>query len=323
MEGRTSGEELARVALYYGLISDTSALNQKTVCPIHEDVNPSMMVNLDNGMFHCFGCGCHGDARYLVRMVERKHHNASDIQCEYVYQHIQRTTEVKPLNIPSVVKRKAVSREKYAIAYDYYHGLKKVPWKRSGELDEESKAVRDYMVDRGFLPDTLERLGAKVTYTDPYQLIFPIMDNGKFKGWVSRTADEEVAKYRKYLYNKGFSRANTVVGEYGDRDYVYVVEGFMDRAKLIQLGLDNVVAIFGWKMSPMQIKKLKDAGVTKIISALDNDEPGRKGTRWLKQNFDSVTRWRYLKGIKDPGDMEVRSFSRMHDKTMQDFRREK
>ncbi|MBR6606101.1 MAG: hypothetical protein IKK92_09625, partial [Prevotella sp.] len=53
----------------------------------------------------------------------------------------------------------------------------------------------------------------------------------------------------------------------------------------------------------------------KVISALDNDECGRKGTRFLEQHFD-VTRFTYLKGVKDPGDMSQELFNKMFNRTM-------
>ena len=68
-------------------------------------------------------------------------------------------------------------------------------------------------------------------------------------------------------------------------------------------------------MSLQQIQKLKKAGITKIISALDNDPCGKKGTEFLKQHFD-VTRFAYLKGVKDPGDMNKEVFNKMFKKTM-------
>lgn len=102
------------------------------------------------------------------------------------------------------------------------------------------------------------------------------MDNGKFKGWVCRTTVKEIEQKRKYLYNTGFSRANTVVGNYGSEKYVIIVEGYMDMLKFLQFGVDNVCAIFGWKMSDNQFKKLKASGIKFVISALDNDECGKK-----------------------------------------------
>ena len=96
----------------------------------------------------------------------------------------------------------------------------------------------------------------------------------------------------------------------------------MDRLKFVQNGIDNVVAILGWKMSQEQEKKLKDSGVRYVISALDNDESGRKGTEYLKTRF-RVVRWSYLKGLKDPGDMTENTFKKMYNRTMKFFKKEK
>ena len=147
-----------------------------------------------------------------------------------------------------------------------------------------------------------------------------MLDNGKFKGWVCRTMLKAIEEKRKYLYNEGFSRATTLVGNYGTKDYVFVVEGYMDRLKFVQFGVDNVVSILGWKMSSQQIQKLKDKGIRRVISALDNDSCGRRGTEFLKQHFD-VTRFSYLKGVKDPGEMNQETFNKMYNRTMQNFNR--
>src|SRR5712672_4098698 len=32
------------------------------LCPFHNEKSPSFTVNDDKGLFHCFGCGAHGDA---------------------------------------------------------------------------------------------------------------------------------------------------------------------------------------------------------------------------------------------------------------------
>ena len=146
-----------------------------------------------------------------------------------------------------------------------------------------------------------------------------MLDNGKFRGWVCRTMRKDIEAKRKYLYNEGFSRANTLVGNYGSEKYVFVVEGYMDRLKFIQYGIDNVVAILGWKMSAEQERKLKEKGITHVISALDNDECGRKCTKYLQTIF-KVTRFTYLKGIKDPGEMSEEKFEKMYRRTMKVYR---
>ena len=314
------GEKLARVLLHYRLISDTESLQYKIVCPFHADQNPSMLVDLSDGRWLCFGCQKAGDAATFVKLMEKQYHDLNDLQAYKKYNKILHSNEYTDIKIVSQTskQRKRQNKQLYAEAYDFYHGLSKVDWS-SDDLPDYMNDCKKYMLQRGFTSATLNQCGCRYTYQKNYELLFPMIDNGKFRGWVSRTRIPEIAEKRKYLYNEGFRRATTVVGEYRNCETVFVVEGYMDRLKLLQLGVPNAVAILGWKASLQQIEKLQAQGIRHVISALDNDDCGRKGTKWLSQHF-IVTRFRYLKGFKDPADMDVKSFSRMYKRTMHDYK---
>lgn len=320
---QVGGVELAKVLFYYGLIPDTSSTDYKIVCPFHEDVNPSMIVNLESGTFFCFGCNVSGDA---IRFVELMNKNLNTLQSVLKFFKILNSTKVEKIDFSKRRKTKKENEELYNIAYDYYYGLSKINW--LNPEDPDVFKCRDYMKKRGFKSNTLNRCGAKITYNKQYPIVFPMLDNDTFKGWVCRTTNPEVEKKRKYLYNEGFMRRNTLVGTYGNKDYVFVVEGYMDRLKFIQhlhsLGLnEDVVAILGWKMSKEQEDKLKQSGVKYIISALDNDECGVKGTKYLRTIFDNVTRFCYNKNVKDIGEMNLEQFSQSYNKTINKFKRRK
>lgn len=248
----------------------------------------------------------------IVRHMEIKYHGLNDLQAYRKY--LQILKEDTPGDLHVIAKKKrAGDRECYDLAFNFYYGLPETDWMKGEE--PEVIRCRDYMVRRGFQPATLSYVGAKITYDQNYMMIFPMLENGKFRGWVRRTDVLEIEKKRKYLYNTGFSRAQTLAGEYGKKKYVFVVEGFMDRLKFVQFGIDNCVAILGWKATREQIWKLKQAGITMIVSALDNDEYGQKGTRYLEKFF-RVIRLAYEKRIKDPGEMDREIFDRILKKTM-------
>jgi len=315
------GKELAKVLFYYGIITSVDTGDIKICCPFHGDVNPSMICNLDKGNWYCFGCNRSGDAFSFVYEVQKKK-GKKGIQNLLEFFKILRSKEVERLKYSPKIKTKKESEELYNIAHDYYYGLSRVDWKNS--VIPEAIEAKQYMLKRGFTSKTLKKAQAKVTYNKSYQIIFPMLDNGNFKGWVCRTTVKEIEQKRKYLYNGGFMRRNTLVGNYAGCEYVFVVEGYMDRLKFVQFGVENVVAILGWKMSKEQEKKLRDAGVKYIISALDNDTCGKKGTEYLKLIFpEKVIRWKYLKGIKDPGEMKKGIFDKMYNKTMQELERKK
>ena len=300
----SKGLELAKVLSYYGLLYDSSYTSFKIVCPFHADINPSMMIDLDKGFYFCFGCNVFGDAKDFVKRMSGK----NDLQALKLFHKILKTDKTNPVDLSNRVKADRVSdKQAYVEAYDFYYGLKTIDW---NDDNEYINPVKKYMEKRGFVPQTLNKCRAKLTYQDNYPIVFPMFDNGRFKGWVCRTTDKRVERKRKYLYNTGFSRATTLVGDYDSKTELFMVEGYMDRLKFIQYGERNVVAILGWKITREQIEKLKKKGVKRIISALDDDESGRKGTIELSKHFD-VVRWKYMNGVKDPGDMTEERFDKM------------
>jgi DNA primase len=287
------GTALAKVLHYYGLLDGNETF--KIVCPFHEDVNASLLVNLFDGSFYCFGCHASGDAMHFVKLVNKKW---DDLHACIKYFRIIRSKKTKHLKM---VKHEARIKNDVALnmqAHDYYYGLKTIDWYR------ESSEIKTYMQKRGFRTGTLNKCKAKINYNEMYPIIFPMFDMGVFRGWVCRTNNKRIEQKRKYLYNEGFSRRDTLVGNYSGKTVV-LVEGYMDWLKMVQAGLNQVAAILGWKITQPQIEKLKKQGVTTIISALDTDSCGEKGTQYLK-SFFKVVRFAFPEGIKDPGEMDKR-----------------
>ena len=302
------GKELYKVANYYNLLqSEVNSSIEKVSCPIHNDVRPSMILDFSDGSYYCFGCNAQGDTLSLIKNIEKLNDYES---CKKLAQ-IEKNTNIKSdikFNFGNTKTRK-FNKELYDQAYDYYHGLKQTSWNELENQDE--MIVYEYMYKRGFTIKALNECKAKLSYSYNYPIIFPMFENGKFKGWVSRTNKKSVEDKRKYLYNEGFRRATTLVGNYGNKNYVIVVEGYLDRLKFIQFGETNVVALLGWKASNYHIEKLKQSGITTIVSALDNDEKGREGTKYL-ENYFKVIKYPYLKELKDSGDMTEKQFKLMH-----------
>lgn len=307
------GVELAKVLTYYGYIPDASDSMYKIVCPFHTDINPSMIVDITEGKWYCFGCGLSGDAVKFVSLLNDK---LSELDSLIEYFKILKSDKVAGLDFSKRKIRKKSSATLYNIAHDYYYGLSATNWIKSEDTDVIE--TRNYMINRGFTPEILNECGAKFTYNQKYPIVFPMYDNSDFKGWVCRTTDKETEKKRKYLYNEGFSRTNTLVGDYSGYDHVFIVEGYMDKLKFNLYGIKNVVAILGWKISHDQIEKLKNKKY--IISALDNDDCGKKGTKYLKTVFPVVYRFHFLKCLKDVGESDAEQFHKMYRKTIDEIK---
>jgi DNA primase len=284
-------EFMAKVLKAY----DIDYTEQKVMCPFHGDVNPSMSIDLAKSRVYCFGCQKSYTAFQFVEAAE------PELNKLQIYSRLASIAkgakiELKPQHI------RDNSEEDFAQlltqAEDYYFNLPKTDWVNGDWTDE-----LDYLVERGFSQELLNKCGAKLNFNAWYPIIFPIMDNGVFKGWVCRTTQKEIEARRKYLYNTGFRRSTCLCGRYNNKSPLLIVEGYMDMLKLRQAGLKNVAATLGWKMSPEQRQKLREAGVLDIVSALDNDESGEKGHKFLlTQGFRTVQRWKFRKTHKDPGD---------------------
>lgn len=298
------GNDLRKVMYYYGI-----ELEEKIICPFHDDNHPSCHVNFDDGTFHCFACEAHGNAFKFVQMANPELNDLEHLLKYYQVLKSKKVVQAKfRLRKGKSKRQKRVDKaHELEMASDYYYGLKTIDWKK------DRSVPRYYMIDRGYTTKTLNYIGAKLTYNDSYPFILPILDNGKFKGYVCRAIDKKIADKRKYLYNKGFSKIDTLGGDYTGK-IVVLVEGYLDMLKLKQYGLKNVAAIFGWKITKPQIEKLRKVGVKTVISALDMDKPGRDGTDYL-ENFFDVVRFKFPKGTKDPGDMSKEQFDIAYAKT--------
>lgn len=295
--------DLEKVLAHYHI--PITSTKQKILCPFHGDINASLLVDVDDGKWFCFGCQMGGDAFRFHKEYQNQLKNYNDIDILMKYNKIKQGSNQSKDVLTQVIeekKDKFYYRQKMLEAKDFYYGLKKVNW----EKDETE--VSYYMEYRGFKRKTLTQAKAKYTYQDNYPIIFPILDSGRFKGWVCRTIDTEIEKKRKYLYNTGFRRRYVLAGDY-DSKVVMLVEGYMDKMKANQLGVKNVAALLGWKITKFQIEKLKESGVKVIISALDNDKCGKLGTKELKEHFDVIT-FPYPEGVKDMGDMTQEQFNK-------------
>lgn len=298
-------EEMLKVLDYYNI--PISSTKEKILCPLHADKNASLSVDIDKNFWHCFGCQESGDAYKFHKQYQEKVLGIkNDLKVAKAYSRIingkNKSSQKGIRMIKTEEKNRNYYRQKLVEAKDYYTGLRTIDWQ-----DANDECV-EYMLWRGFKRSTLNKAKAKYTYKDiSYPIIFPLLDNGRFKGWVCRTFDKEIGEQRKYLYNTGFRRNNTIAGHYKNTKVVMLVEGYMDKLKANQLGVKNVGAILGWKITNKQVEKLKAEGVEVIISALDNDKCGKQGTDYLKQFF-KVIPFEYPDHVKDMGDMTREDF---------------
>lgn len=288
------------VLRYYDLDKDSDLY--KVVCPFHGDKNPSLQINKEQAFFYCYGCGVHGSSIELIKLFNPK---INDFEAYNILYNIYNNNIYNNNSVSFVDTKIKIEnyKEGVQLAKDFYCNLPNTNWYK---VPEEVFEIKRYMLKRGFKTKTLKTANAKATYNVYYPIVFPLFDNGIFRGYVMRTDDPTVEDQRKYMYNKGFKRRVTLAGQYRT-DTVILVEGFLDKLAGNQLGFQNIAAILGWKISSEQFQKLKRKNIKKIICALDNDDAGNKGYKYLKRickiNNIKLVRVRFPKGKKDFGDL--------------------
>ena len=108
-----AGTKLAKVLWYYNLIPGTESLSQKIVCPFHKDVNPSMIVNFEDGSWFCFGCGLAGDAVKFVKLMESKYNGLNDLQAYKKYLQILKSKKCSDIKLGVNIKTRKEDRDLY------------------------------------------------------------------------------------------------------------------------------------------------------------------------------------------------------------------
>lgn len=312
-------EEFCILLKKYGLFQPEELY--KVMCPFHGDVNPSMQISIPKGYWYCYGCGKSGTILELYKSFqELEGRHISDLVAWKEIKQICKA-ELGPdgkerereggtiggigVGVVGYSLNKISYKQSITEAKDFYYNLPEVNWFKPDT--EEGFEAKSYMKHRGFNSKLLNKYGAKVSYNTNYPIVFPLLENGIFRGYVMRTFNKEIEAQRKYMYNRGFKRERTLAGEFKNPTVV-LVEGYLDKLKATQLGIPFCSAILGWKVSTTQIQKLIRAKVKCIVCALDSDEAGNKGYRYLKRIGEQygikIVRLRYPKGIKDMGDLK-------------------
>jgi hypothetical protein len=242
-------------------------------CPLHRDKTPSLSINTIDKTYNCFSCGDKGNLNKLLSYFGLE------------YYHTPNVSELESLLLDQLEEAAEAeySADQSELAnYRYFH---------------------PYLVGRGFTREFI--LANKIGF-DPnrVRVTIPIFFCGKYYGCAARTVIDEIPKI---TYNSGMPKDRILYTPVVKRDseYFVVVEGPIDALKACYLGQDSA-SILGCHPSVLQINQIKSlANGRPIVLALDNDEPGKKGTeRWFKLTCDIEARiFAYPEGVKDIGEM--------------------
>lgn len=281
-------------------------------CPFHNEKTPSFCVN--NGWYHCFGCGASGDVvKFVMEMESVSFYAAVKILADKVGlqlpevkldpQYAQKKEHgdvLKQLmrDAARYYRNNLLDEKKGKDAREYLHNrsLDDETAKRYGlGLSLDGESMVGYMRRKGYLLKDLEECGLIANTERPYdafanRIIVPIMDSMSnviaFGGRIYH-GEKDVAKYKNSTNTALFDKGRTIYGvNFIKRDKklngiaykeLILVEGYMDVISLGASGIKNAVACMGTALTDGQARELSRMTETLYV-CYDGDGAGKKAT---------------------------------------------
>ena len=208
-------------------------------CPFHKNLHsPACYINIKTGLWQCFNpsCGKKGNFRHLYKQVTGKPFT-KDIKLDHVA--LQNSID-RDLNYEEGERDQLNISD---IEIDYTN------------QDDISNMITLY--ERGLSYEVLEHFEVGYSKTKE-RVVVPVRDaQYKLVGFIGRAIKSE--QEPRYLYNKGFKRADVLFNIQNAKKYssCIIVEGSIDAMFIHQAGFPNVVATLGSKISEYQYKLMK------------------------------------------------------------------
>ncbi len=275
------------------------------LCPFHAEKTPSFSVVDDDGFYHCFGCGVHGDAISFLReteglefmeAVERLAEMAGLTVPHSAPQNpaasLQRKTVLDILEETALFFEAALRLEggRNATRYLKQRGLNSTIIKTYRIGYSPRNGLREALKSKGFSDDDMlaagvagksDRDGSVYDYFRD-RVMFPIESRtGKIIAFGARSLGEVQPKYLNSGEGPTFSKKSVLYGWVQAREGLrrnlplVVVEGYMDVIAIHKSGVAAAVAPLGTALTPEQILLLWKLHSEPVL-CFDGDAAGQR-----------------------------------------------
>lgn len=296
-------------------------------CPFHNEKTPSMCVN--NGWYHCFGCGASGDVvKFVMEMESVSFYDAVKILADKVGMQLpevrldpkfaqkkEHSEVLKQLmrDVARYYRNNLIDEKKGEDARKYLasRGIDDETSKRYGlGLSLDGESMVGYMRRKGYMLKDLQECGLIANPDRPYdafasRIIVPIM-NGMgdviaFGGRIYH-GEKDVAKYKNSTNTTLFDKGRTLYGvNFIKRDKklngvaykeLILVEGYMDVISLGAAGIKNAIAGMGTALTEGQAREISRL-TENLYVCYDGDGAGRHAS---VKNVDILSQ--YIQNVK-------------------------
>ena len=303
------------------------------LCPFHNEKTPSFSVSPQKGIFHCFGCGEGGNVIHFLMKIE----NMPFIEAVEKLAERAGITLPKPDEKDSArhaqmaQERDTIYEMNMAAAKFFYenlkHGKQAVEYlkKRSlsgadakrfflGYSKDSWDALFNHLKQKGYAESDILKAGLIKSsengkYYDAFRnrVMFPIFDTrNRVIGFGGRVLDDSKPKYLNSPDSPVFSKSRNLyflnAARRSGKEFVILVEGYMDVIALAKNGYINTVATLGTALTTSQAKILASE-FKEVVICYDSDGAGRNATTraiGILREHDVKISVLNLKDKKDP-----------------------
>ena len=327
------------VAQYVNL--KNAGKNKICKCPFHSDKTPSMVVYENTQSFYCFGCGVGGDVITFIKNIEHLEYAEA---VEFLAKKVGLKVYEDTIDRKNSIMRKKILEINKVVAKFYFSNLSSVDSEKVREYLNKRKISPQYIkkFGLGFAKDSWDDI-INLLYSKGYskeeileadlavkgknnsfynmfrnRLIFPIIDlKGNVIAFGGRILSTEGfgPKYLNSSDTLVFKKSNNVYAlnfaKNTKKNYIILVEGYMDVISLYQAGFDNVVAALGTSLTHQQAK-LISTYTGQVMLSYDSDEAGEKAANRAMNILNEVgvsVKILDIKDAKDP-DEYIKKFGK-------------
>jgi hypothetical protein len=248
------------------------------------DASPSAAANADKKVYICYQWWG-GDLFHLIAKMEGKESLADIVPI--IGQFLTGIAQ-EPDKVRAELDKIFAQTHVYEADLPRYADRVLEPWLRE----------HPYWAARGVAPETVEQF--KLGF-DPLEnrVVFPHFFGGSLVGWQKRVTPETTPAFPKYRNSVGFPKSETLYNYDRAKSYrsVIVVESPMSVVRADTLGIPNVVATFGAKVTERQLDMLRAWDTVYVW--FDADSAGRGGEEKLVTGLYRHTDVRVI--VPDPG----------------------
>lgn len=322
--------------------------NKVACCPFHKEKTPSFYISDEKGVYHCFGCGAHGNVINFIMQQEGLSFKEA----------IEKLAKDNGITLPSKIKNSTNKQEvdKINIIYDInektcnffqncifsdigINGLNYI--KKRGLNNENIKKFKIGFAPQGF--NNLRNYLSKFNYSDKQmemagvltknengyydkfrnRIIFPVFDKvGKIIAFTGRVVNKnDIPKYMNSPETLLYHKSDVLFNYFFARKSIYdkkcaiLVEGNIDAIMLSINGIENVVAPMGTAITIKQIEELWKI-TNEIIVCLDGDSAGQKASlRLANLVLPTLSQTKSIKFVLLPSEQDPDDFIKINGKS--------